>query len=168
MNTKIKISGIKKNHLANLVDFFNDERVIFGTAILPLISETDIEKKFFNENTHTILAQLDTKIVGICSLTWGKHRWRTISSLFLAVSSDEHNKGIGKLLTNTALNIAFKYLSMHKVEIEVYSDNPAAIKMYKDIGFVYEGTKRKNAQRDGQYVDGMFFSILNEEWGVEI
>ena len=36
---------------------------------------------------------------------------------------------------------------------EVYTDNAAAIHLYEKFGFVIEGTKRKYAFRDGEYVD---------------
>jgi putative acetyltransferase len=35
----------------------------------------------------------------------------------------------------------------------VYTDNEAALRLYKKLGFEIEGTHRKYAFRDGQYVD---------------
>lgn len=159
------IEGLKNTRCKELVDFFNDENVLFGTAILPLVSENVISKKFYEDpNSHTILGIDNNHIIGICHLSWEDYRWRTIGSLFLAVNSKEHNKGIGSKLTEKILSIAFHYLSMHKVEIEVYTDNEHAIHMYKKIGFIHEGTKRKNAMRNGTYVDAHIFSILNQEF----
>ena len=38
-------------------------------------------------------------------------------------------------------------------KLEVYTDNEPAIHLYEKFGFVIEGTKRRYALRDGEYVD---------------
>ena len=44
-------------------------------------------------------------------------------------------------------------MNVSRIEIEVYTENQAAIGLYEKHGFVIEGTCRNYAFRNGQYVD---------------
>jgi putative acetyltransferase len=50
------------------------------------------------------------------------------------------------------LELADKWLKLTHLEIEVYTDNQAAIALYKKFVFEIEGMLRKFAFRDGEYV----------------
>jgi RimJ/RimL family protein N-acetyltransferase len=42
---------------------------------------------------------------------------------------------------------------LEKVELEVYTDNQAAIRLYKELGFLEEGLRRRARRLDGRYQD---------------
>jgi len=50
---------------------------------------------------------------------------------------------------------------IHKI---VYDFNIPAIKLYKKVGFIEEGRKRKAHFVNGEYHDLIIMGILNEEW----
>ncbi len=52
-----------------------------------------------------------------------------------------------------AIDIADNWLNYHRLRLEVYTDNAAAIALYRKFGFEIEGTLREDAFRDGRYVD---------------
>ena len=52
-----------------------------------------------------------------------------------------------------AIDLADKWLNLMRLEIEVYTDNAPAIRLYEKFGFAIEGTLVDFAFRDGQYVD---------------
>jgi putative acetyltransferase len=54
---------------------------------------------------------------------------------------------------HAGIDLADKWLNLTRLELEVYTDNEAAIQLYKRFGFELEGTLRQDAFRDGQYVD---------------
>jgi diamine N-acetyltransferase len=56
------------------------------------------------------------------------------------------NKGIATKATYAILDYAFKSLKLHKVYLTVDSENIAAIKLYKKMGFKHEG----------HFIDDMF------------
>jgi len=60
---------------------------------------------------------------------------------------------IGGLELTATVDLADNWLNLKRIELEVYTDNAAAIHLYEKFGFVIEGTKRKYAFRDGEYVD---------------
>jgi putative acetyltransferase len=45
------------------------------------------------------------------------------------------------------------WLNLTRLELEVFTDNEPAIKLYKKFGFTIEGTLVRFAYRDGQFVD---------------
>jgi putative acetyltransferase len=49
--------------------------------------------------------------------------------------------------------MADRWLNLVRLELEVYTDNEAAIRLYERFGFEREGTMRQYAFRDGLYVD---------------
>ena len=42
---------------------------------------------------------------------------------------------------------------MHKVDLEVQSGNPRAIRMYEKLGFVREGVRREHVLLQGEWRD---------------
>ena len=48
---------------------------------------------------------------------------------------------------------AAKDFGMEKIELEVYTSNLPAIKLYEKRGFILEGIKKKVRKLDGEYFD---------------
>jgi putative acetyltransferase len=58
------------------------------------------------------------------------------------------------------VDLADNWLNLTRLELEVYTDNEAAIRLYERFGFEVEGTLRQHAFRDGQYVDSHMMGRL--------
>ena len=71
----------------------------------------------------------------------------------MAVHDDWQGKGVGSALMNAALDMADNWLQYTRIELTVYVDNAAALAVYKKFGFEIEGTHKKYAFRNGEYVD---------------
>ena len=54
---------------------------------------------------------------------------------------------------SAALDIADNWIGYTRVELTVYTDNEAAIALYRKAGFAIEGSARRFALRNGEYVD---------------
>lgn len=78
--------------------------------------------------------------------------WHT-ASFGMAVRDDWHGKGVGGALLEAALELADNWLDIKRVSLQVYTDNTAGIALYEKFGFEIEGTHRRDAFRDGEYVD---------------
>lgn len=70
--------------------------------------------------------------------------------------------GVAKDATLELLKIAFEELALEKVYLNVFADNIRAIKFYKKIGFVHEGTSKKHRYRAGRLVDLEWFAIFKD------
>lgn len=42
----------------------------------------------------------------------------------------------------------------------MFTDNPSAVALYRKFGFIVEGTGKKYALRNGEYVDAYFMARL--------
>ena len=86
-------------------------------------------------------------------------RRRHCASLGMHVSTKLQGRGIGRRLMNEALALADS-VGIHRVELEVYADNPRALALYESAGFVHEGRRRMTCFRDGALVDDLMMSRL--------
>ena len=73
----------------------------------------------------------------------------------MAVRDDWQGEGVGAALMQGAIDLADKWLNLTRNELEVYTDNEPAIRLYRKFGFSIEGTLAQYAFR----VDNMSIAI---------
>ncbi len=76
----------------------------------------------------------------------------------------ERGKGIGTWVTEVTRDFAFEKLKLHRLELDVYSFNPRAEKVYLKAGFKREGVLRDAVMDGDKYADDILMSILEDEW----
>lgn len=108
----------------------------------------------------------DRKIIGesvINEIDWDLRCANFRIALF---HTSEYGKGIGTWATEVTRDFAFETLKLHRLELDVFSFNPRAEKVYAKAGFKREGILR-DAIKDGDtYADDILMSILEDEWRV--
>ena len=136
---------------------FTNPKVIWGTLQLPFPSAELWRKRFAEppEGTFNLLVCVEDEIIGQLGLhTFPNHpRRRHVGQIGMAVRDDWHGKGAGTALMEAAVDLANQWLNLTRLELDVYTDNEPAIRLYKKFGFVIEGTLINYAYRDGQFVD---------------
>jgi putative acetyltransferase len=80
----------------------------------------------------------------------------------MGVHDDWQGKGVGSALLAACIDLADNWLNITRLYLEVYTDNEPAIRLYEKFGFEREGTLRKDAFRNGQYVDSYIMARLKE------
>lgn len=111
-----------------------------------------------------LVALDDNDIVGWCDITPGTFEGLThVGHLGMGLLSNYRGQGWGKTLLSSALQTAFRG-HLERVELEVFSSNVYAIKLYRAAGFREEGRKRNARKLEGQYDDIIIFGLLREEW----
>lgn len=143
-----------------------DPSVIAGTTALP--SETVEENRAFlqglGEDDHVVVVEVDGELVGMGGLHGKPGKLRHTTSIGLLVEEPHQGKGIGRALMHHLLDLAFRDLGYHRVELSVFADNDRAIALYEKLGFEHEGREREKVWKDGAYVDLVKMGILEEEW----
>jgi RimJ/RimL family protein N-acetyltransferase len=76
----------------------------------------------------------------------------------------KRGQGIGQLMIERVLNIAFEELKLHRVSLGVFSFNLSAIACYEKAGFVKEGLLREARKIDNEFWSLWEMSILENEW----
>lgn len=89
------------------------------------------------QGNYWLVACVEQKLAGQLTLrTFPNHpRRRHAASIGMAVHDDHHGQGIGSALMKAALDLADNWLNILKIELQVYTDNEAAINLCKKLGF---------------------------------
>lgn len=92
--------------------------------------------------------------------------WEVKSANFRIVIFNTANcaHGLGSWMTAVTRDFAFEQAGLHRLELDVFSFNHRARRVYEKAGFRVEGA-RKDAVRDGEsYADDILMAILEDEW----
>jgi putative acetyltransferase len=71
----------------------------------------------------------------------------------MAVRDDWHGRGVGTALLAAVVDLADNWIGYSRLELTAYTDNAAALALYRRFRFEIEGTARGYALRDGELVD---------------
>jgi putative acetyltransferase len=136
---------------------FSGPRAIAGTLQLPFPRAEMWRERLSElpEGLYSLVACVEGEVVGSLGLETSPTRWRMrhVGSIGMAVRDDWQGKGVGTALMEAALELADNWLNLTRIELTVYVDNTAAVALYKKYGFEIEGTHRRLAFRNGEYVD---------------
>jgi putative acetyltransferase len=139
-------------------------RAAAGTLQLPLQSAEAWRKRLAEppEGLFLLVACVDGEVVGNLGLETSpdRPRMRHVGSMGMAVRDDWQGKGVGTTLMGAALDLADNWLNLTRIELRVYVDNSAAVALYERFGFEIEGTHRRLAFRNGEYVDAYSMARL--------
>ena len=75
----------------------------------------------------------------------------------------ERGHGHGTDAVRQLARFGFRELNLHRIYLNVFSHNTAAIRAYEKAGFRREGVLREAAHIDGSYVDIAVMGILRNE-----
>lgn len=128
-----------------------------GTSQLPFPS-TSMWAKRISENAsddYVLVAEVDGEVVGNAGLhpVSKSPRRRHAGTIGMAVRDDWHRRGVGTALMAAAVDLADNWVGYSRLELTAYTDNEAALALYRKFGFEIEGTARRFALRDGVLVD---------------
>ncbi len=138
-------------------------KAVAGTLQLPFPSAEAWRRRIAEspEGTRSLVACVDGEVVGNLGLeALNRPRVRHVGRIGMAVRDDWQGRGVGTALVRAALDIADNWLNLTRLDLRVYVDNAPAIALYERFGFVKEGTHRRFALRDGEYVDAHVMARL--------
>src|SRR5690242_18604871 len=142
---------------------FSSPKVYSGTLQVPYPSREYWRRRLTEnaEHVHTLVGFIDDRLVGMVSvITSERPRRKHVGIIAICVHGDWQGKGVGGALMRAILDLADNWLNLMRLELEVYADNEAAIHLYERFGFEVEGTLRRHAFRDGEYVDSKVMGRL--------
>lgn len=130
--------------------------VIHGTLQRPFQSLEERRKRNAGFSPLVQIAAVDDtgQLVGHTSLMGNVNPRRAhAASLGMAVRDDFTRRGVGDALVVALVEQARDWLSLRRLELEVFSDNVAAMSLYRKHGFQDEGFFRAYALHAGQLCD---------------
>lgn len=160
---EIRIRAAELADLNDIYAIFTFPSVIAATTELPYRSHAQVQERVMpkSPDEHLLVAEVEGRVVGTVSLEVRRNpRRRHVASLGIAVHDHFRRQAIGTALMSAALDLADRWLNLHRVELQVFTDNVPAIRLYERFGFTIEGTLRDCALRDGKYADAYLMARL--------
>jgi L-phenylalanine/L-methionine N-acetyltransferase len=142
---------------ADLLELFNQERFLrYASARGPFASTSDLEAWIANiacANRVEVVGVIEGKTIGFGGLYvmgdgLGHSGW-----ILLGVNEARQGRGVGARLLQMLLAAASVMIGLRRVQLTVFSDNEAAIRLYQRFGFEIEGRHRDFVRRGEGFID---------------
>jgi RimJ/RimL family protein N-acetyltransferase len=168
----VTLGVVQREYLPSYVKWLNDwelRRLLAPNLPHPYTMED--EEGWFNRlrderdsRVFAVLTNAEGRLLGNCSL----HRidWTNRHAMFGIFIGDKNDrrKGYGRDATRVLLRYAFEEAGLNRIELEVFSFNTSAIRLYEKVGFRMEGTRRQALFREGAWHDEHIMAILRDDW----
>lgn len=108
-----------------------------------------------------LVACIDERVVGHLTIDVAQRPRRShVADFGITVDSGWHNRGVASALIRTMIDMCDNWLRVDRIELTVFVDNEPAIAVYRKHGFEIEGTGKKYALRNGEYVDAYYMARM--------
>ena len=101
--------------------------------------------------------------IGTCGLRTGPPENRSATLAIWIGEKTFWDGGYGTDAMLVLCRFGFEMMNLHRIELDVYADNPRAQHVYEKIGFVVEGRRRHDDFRAGGYRDTIMMGLLAGE-----
>jgi RimJ/RimL family protein N-acetyltransferase len=129
----------------------------FGAEGVPLSEEEErsvIGRYAAMDNALFLLAVAAGEVVGTLTFEGGNRpRTRHVGEFGVSVAAELHGQGIGRRLVEALIAWAREGGIVRKINLRVRVDNPAAIALYRHLGFETEGQLSRDVLVDGEFYD---------------
>ncbi len=106
----------------------------------------------------------DGKPIGGMFLNWlvPHHRFTMLGAKI--GEPDYWGGGYGTDALLLVIDYAFDWLDLHKVWLSTTAANARVMRQMEKVGFMLESRTRSEMWMDGEWVDGLVYGLLREEW----
>lgn len=178
MNDVIEPSNPKSFTLTPLIDCTIEQQL----AVLEIRNQDGVRKSMYTEhiiqkdehlawierlktdNRQQVFAVLDGdgKPVGLVSLNAIDVLHKKADWAFYL--DEKQRGGLGVALEFQTLNYAFGVIGLKKLNCEVIETNTQVVRLHKKFGFIEEGFRRENIEKNGERIGVTFLGITDKEW----
>lgn len=159
----LEIRRAEPDDCGALYEMMSSPLVFSSTLQLPYPSREYWRKRLTeNEGCYNLVAVSGEHVIGMMNVDTfpNRPRRRHVGAIGISVGEAWHGKGVGKALMQAGIDLADNWLNLTRLELEVYADNEAAIRLYERFGFEREGVLRQHAFRNGEFVDAIVMARL--------
>jgi len=127
-----------------------------GIATEPPVDVEERTAQFTATLAESIVAVADGQVVGMIHTTVSRHGFGEFGML---VGREWRGRGVGSALIHASIDWAHDQ-GLHKLCLEVFAHNAAAIALYRKCGFVEEGHRVKQYRRaSGELWDSIIMGL---------
>ena len=148
---------VQKGFKKNMLDASIDDALNFcRTAMIPdnLVGGEDLHFAIVNE-TDEYLGTISLKNIDLDNMS---------AEYAITTRPKIQGRGVATKATRLILDKAFNEYGLHRVYLNVFADNEAAIRLYERCGFTFEGEFRQHLKIGENYKNWKWFGILEHEF----
>lgn len=128
-----------------------------GIATEPPVDVDERAALFARSADGSVVAVADGQIIGMLHVEASRHGFGDLGML---VQRDWRGRGVGSALMRAAIDWARDH-GLHKLCLEVFAQNAAAIALYRKCGFAEEGRRIRQYRRaSGELWDTIIMGLL--------
>ena len=159
----LSIHEVQEGDLASLNDALNEvcaERRFLGSVRgFPIEVHRSFLKAILKKRLPQVVAVDGSIVIGWCDILPNDLEGFThVGRLGMGLRKPYRGRGIGNQLIMECIRLA-KNHGLEKVELEVFSDNLPAIRLYLKQGFIEEGRRIRARKLDGHYQDVILMGL---------
>lgn len=167
MNMPLKIRPLEREDLRFVHDLDNNETVMhywFEEPYEAFVELCDLyDKHIHDQSERRFVVERDGVSVGLVELVEINHLHRR-AEFQIIIAPEHQGKGYAAPATVLAIEYAFFVLNLYKLFLVVDCDNPAALAVYRKLGFQDEGILRHEFFVNGQYRDALRMAIFQPDF----
>lgn len=100
-----------------------------------------------------LVAEHDGRIIGSLTAMRGRGAFRAhVAEFGLSLVPEYRDAGIGRAMIDYTVAWC-SHRGVEKLNLEVFADNDRAMALYRSMGFVEEGLRKRQVKIDGRYID---------------
>jgi RimJ/RimL family protein N-acetyltransferase len=171
---RVQLRGLERADLPTVVRWMNDPATRSLIARSSPLSMAEEERWFdaLLKSTTDVVFVIETReptpenrprLIGTCGMHKIDWKNRNCAVGIVIGGASDRGQGYGTDAMACLVRHAFGDLGLYRVELEVFPDNPAAIKSYERCGFVVEGTRRSSIFKEGSFKDLVLMSVLVDD-----
>jgi ribosomal protein S18 acetylase RimI-like enzyme len=161
--TEVQIRRSRLDDAESLCDTVNAvarEKWWLATADGFTPEQTRTFLKFVTDHSLSqVVAVANGLVIGWCDIVpKGPRGFSHVGALGMGVRREWRRHGVGRRLLEEGLALA-RAAKLEKIELEVFTDNEGAIRLYESHGFVREGVKARARKLEGRYQDVLLMAL---------
>jgi ribosomal protein S18 acetylase RimI-like enzyme len=128
-----------------------------GIATEPPVDISERAAQFARTIGGSVVAVADGQVIGMLRVQASRHGFGDIAML---VERGWRGRGVGSALLDAAIGLAHEQ-GLHKLCLEVFAHNTAAIALYRRYGFAEEGRRARQYRRaSGELWDSIVMGLV--------
>ncbi|MEK4439260.1 GNAT family N-acetyltransferase [Paenibacillus sp. FSL K6-2862] len=164
----IKLERFGHIDFKQLIDWIDSPKFMLqwgGRTFSYPLTEQQLENYIINDTLiYRVVLEENEEVIGHINLTIDRINNSGRLGKVLVGERNLKGQGIGQLMVQKILYIAFEQLKLHRVSLGVFDFNLPAISCYEKAGFVKEGLLREARKVDNEFWNLWEMSILEKEW----
>lgn len=168
----ITLRRASKDDVPFLVRLFEDDDVAPYLAAVRATRTEDVAAEVERSEREpdgygVVVFEVDGAPVGTATWERVNRRSRIASVGGFALDAASRGRGLGAEAARALQRQLFEAHGFHRLQMEVYGFNERALRHAERAGWVREGVRRKAYWRNGEWVDGVLFGLVEEDLEAE-